>query len=174
MSRDWEDYQRGEELKALGEVAQANLQAILDDHDCETLGRLARNAYKYTDCGAWLSVEVWHEDGNKLVHGDAVRDLATDAPITAIHVGSIVEGVEHGTEVHIIDLLDDAFEEPSMAAAAYNAALAAVEQEANDIWQDTHGCPTCAKHWGEDSEGNDGMTPIWPDCPDCDGDGAVF
>lgn len=176
---NWEEYQRGEELGSLGAVAAANLKAIFDDHGCETIGQLQRNAYKYTDCGAWLAVEVWGYEQLTVVHGDAVRDLPKDAPITGIHVGSIVEGCDVGVEPICIDLLDEAFEEPAMAVAAYNAALEAVEKEADAIWMDTHGCATCAAHWKAEgwihgAEGCDGITPVWEDCPDCDGDGAII
>jgi len=175
----YEEYERGEEMKAQGEVAQANLKAILDDHGCETVGQLARNAYKYTDCGAWLSVEVWGYERSTIVHGDAVRDLPTDAPIIAIHVGSIVEGVDGGVDAHIVDLLDEAFEEPAMAAAAYNRALEEVEKEAEDIWNETHGCTTCAQHWRDEGwlgggSGGDGVTRVWDECPACSGSGSII
>ncbi len=171
MTSSWEEYQRGEEMKALGEVAQENLKAILEDHGCETVGTLARNAYKYTDCGAALSVTL---DGGEEVYGGALRELPYDAPITAISVSSIVEGAEQTTEEHTVNLLDEAYETPAMAAAAYNAALEAVEAEASEIWNQSHGCPACAEHFGNVTEGDDGMTPVWPECPECGGEGSIL
>jgi hypothetical protein len=90
-----------------------------------------------------------------------------------------VEGVERTTETRIVDLLSDAFETPEMAAKAYETAVQAVEDEASEIWNDTHGCPTCAKHFGNCGEfgpfeGDDGITPVWDECPDCKGSGSVI
>jgi hypothetical protein len=174
----WEDYQRGEELKALGEIAQANLQAILDDHGCDNVGQLAHAAYKYTDCGVSLGVRL---DNDNAFYGSDLYALDPRAPIVALMVSSIVEGVDEGTSTVTINLLDEAFETTGFAVRAYDAALEQVEHEAEAIWRDTHGCPTCAKHFGnvasngfEECEGDDGITPIWVDCPDCDGDGSII
>jgi hypothetical protein len=54
--------------------------------------------------------------------------------------------------------------------------------DAKCIWNETHGCRTCAKHWiAEGALYEDfgptlevGDCPVWSDCPDCHGDGEVF
>jgi hypothetical protein len=178
--REYEEYERAEELKAMGENALANLQAILADHSADNIGELARYAYKYSDCGACLGVLLYAGEDNpgRWVYGDDIRKL-TDEFITALSVSSIVEGVEQTTDTHIVDLFDDKYETPEQCAKAYSAALQAVENEANEIWKQTHGCPTCAKHWGNageygEIEGDDGMTPIWDECPDCNGHGSII
>ncbi len=148
----------------------ANLQAILDAHDADNLSQLAHYVYKYTDCGAHLSA---------LVDGAWVHDRLDKVDperVTALAVGSIVEGVEQTTITHEI-----AFEHatPEQSAADYSAALDATEKEADEIWRNTHGCPKCAEHAGFASEwgvieGDDGMTPIWDECPECGGHGSVI
>ena len=102
--------------------------------------------------------------------------------VTALMVGSIVEGVGHGTDEHEIEAkqLD---EEPKQFSKRFSEAVEEVDAEANSIWNDTHGCETCAKHWHDEGliewgrggqNGNDGMTPIWKDCPACGGAGSVI
>jgi hypothetical protein len=179
--REYEEYERGEEFKAMGQAAKACLDAILADHGADTLSELARNLYKYSDCGAALGALVYAGEDNpgRWVYGDELRNLKPDDFVCALSVSSIVEGVEQCTETHIVDLFDDKFETPEQANAAYGTAVEAVEAEADEIWKQTHGCPTCAKHYGNCGEfgpieGNDGMTPIWDECPDCKGHGTVI
>jgi hypothetical protein len=123
------------------------------------------------------------------VHSDDLYSLGTWADMdsqgvlmTALMVGSIVEGCDQGTDEHELEIkqLD---EEPKAFAERFHKAVKEVNDEANSIWNDTHGCETCAKHWHGEGwetgeygrfEGNDGMTPVWKDCPDCGGGGAVI
>jgi hypothetical protein len=177
------EYERGEELKAMGQAAAENLKAILSQHSADNVADLARNAYKYTDCGASVSALLYAGEDNpgKWVYGDSLRELKADDFITALSVSSMIEGVDQATATIIIDLFDESFETADMAAAAYGAALDATEKAASDIWNETHGCPTCAKHFGnvgangiESCEGDDGVTPVWDKCPDCGGHGSVI
>lgn len=113
----------------------------------------SKRIYKGTDCGAWLE------------YGDDY-----------IRVGSIVEGVDDGTQVHELKW-------PFTKDEFWNA-VDNVEKEARDIWNSTHGCESCAKLWHEEDiyineweqefEGCDGMTPVHPQCKDCGGGGAVI
>lgn len=166
---------------------------------------LYRALYKYTECGPWLSVQIsyWktiEPDGfneypsdqevSKWVHSGELHTLGTwddmderGQLITGMMVGSIVEGVDETTDNHEIEAhqLD---EEPDEYRTRLFRAVDEVNEEANSIWDNTHGCETCAAHWrgegletnewGEQMEGCDGMTPIWKDCPDCEGAGAVI
>lgn len=184
MPQSWESYIRGEEHAHDAAAQQAKmcrcLSAILREHSADHLGDLARYAYKYTDCGASIGALLWRGEDNPglWVYGSDLRNVnMSEEIVTALSVSSIVEGVDQETETHIVDLLT--IRGPKTAAKAYNAALDAVEHEAKEIWKQTHGCPTCAKHWnncGEfgQIEGDDGMTPIWDECPDCGGDGTVI
>lgn len=154
--------------------------------DADSPGELYRQVYKYTTCGAYLSVQIEYyktiePDGfndfpsdqlvSEWVHSDELRGLGTWADldqqgvlVTALMVGSIVEGVDQCTEDIVVEAkqLD---EEPGEFSKRFYAALDEVEQEADSIWDDTHGCETCAEHFGIDLNGE--MSPIWTDCPDC-------
>ncbi len=172
--------------------------------DAKGLGDLYHQTYKYTACGPYLSakiqyIKVLEPDGfdeypheqeiTEWFHSDDLYRLGTwsdmDAQgilVTALMVGSIVEGVDHGTDEHEIEAkqLD---EEPKQFAKRFFEAVEEVSAEANSIWNDTHGCETCAKHWHQEGliewgkggqNGNDGMTTIWKDCPACGGAGSVI
>jgi len=100
--------------------------------------------------------------------------------VKALMVGSIVEGCDHGTGEYELEVkhLD---EEPNEFAERFYKTVEEVDAEAKVIWNHTHGCETCARHWQEEGldkygrfEGNDGMTPVWKDCPDCGGDGVCI
>ena len=172
--------------------------------DAKGLGDLYRQTYKYTECGPWLSakiqyIKVLEPDGfddypheqemSEWVHSDDLYRLGTWADmdangvlVTALMVGSIVEGCDHGTGEYELEIkhLD---EEPQKFAERFYEAVEEVDAEASYIWDSTHGCKTCAKHWHQEGlgeqnygrlEGNDGITPVWEDCPDCGGDGVCI
>ena len=172
--------------------------------DAEGLGDLYRQTYKYTACGPWLSariqyIKVLEPDGfddypheqevEEWVNSDALYRLGSWSDmdsqgvlVTALMVGSIVEGVDYGTDEHEVEVkqLD---EEPKAFAERFYKAVEEVNAEANSIWNETHGCETCAKHWHEEGlieweqggqNGNNGMTPVWKDCPDCEGGGVLI
>ena len=172
--------------------------------DAEGLGDLYRQTYKYTACGPWLSariqyIKVLEPDGfdeypheqevEEWVNSDALYRLGSWSDmdsqgvlVTALMVGSIVEGVYYGTDEHEVEVkqLD---EEPKAFAERFYKAVEEVNAEANSIWNETHGCETCATHWHDEGvlahtygsfEGCDGRTPVWKDCPDCGGFGSVF
>lgn len=170
--------------------------------DAKGLGDLYRQTYKYTACGPWLSariqyIKVLEPDGfdeypheqevEEWVNSDALYRLGSWSDmdsqgvlVTALMVGSIVEGCDYGADEHELEVkqLD---EEPEQFAERFYKAVEEVNAEANFIWNDTHGCETCAKHWHDENvlahtygsfEGCDGKTPVWSDCPDCDGHGV--
>ena len=102
---------------------------------------VTRNTYKYTSCGAFC---VEEEDG--------------------VLVGSIVEGVDYGTENHKLTY--------PFKLSVFWEALGKVEDEARQIWKETHGCRDCygGLPFEEDWEGR----PIDPDCKTCNGSGAII
>ena len=159
--------------------------------DAGSPAELYRQVYKYTTCGAYLSVQIQY---NKTIEPDGFNEFPFDqlvsewvhcgelsrlgtwkemdqqgVLVTAMLVGSIVEGVDYGTDDVEIEA-NQVDEEPSGYRARFDAALTEVEQQADSIWNDTHGCETCAKHLGVNLD--DEMSPIWTDCPDCSGDGT--
>ena len=172
--------------------------------DANGLGDLYRQTYKYTACGPWLSARIQYikvlepsgfdeypheQEVVEWVHSDALYRLGSWSDmdsqgvlVTALMVGSIVEGCDHGTGEYEVEVkqLD---EEPEQFAERFYKVVEEVNAEANFIWNDTHGCETCAKHWHDQGvlshsygrfEGNDGITPVWKDCPDCGGAGSII
>ena len=102
----------------------------------------SRACYKGTGCGAWLRV----------------LDAQT------IQVGSIVEGVDYDADTVTLTW--------PFTIEQFWAGLQEVEDSATEIWCATHGCETCAKHFGIDLD--DEQSPAWAECPDCDGEGVVI
>ena len=99
---------------------------------------LDRAVYKGTNCGASCQ---------KVEHG--------------VMIGSIVEGVDgDGTEYHTLTF--------PFTMKKFWETLQAVEDEADLIWHQTHGCPQCP----EDPES--GMHIIDPECPNCHGNGVIL
>ena len=166
--------------------------------DAKGLGDLYRQTYKYTECGPWLSAQIQYikviePDGfddyphekevTEWVHSDDLYRLGTWADmdsqgvlVTALMVGSIVEGCDEGTGEFEVEIkhLD---EEPEEFAKRFYETVEEVNLEAHRIWNATHGCETCASHWqneGHSFAGADGLTPVWGDCPECNGDGIVI
>lgn len=138
---------------------------------------------------------------SKWVYCDDLYKLGTWADmahrgelITAICVSSIVEGVDQTTDTHEISCDPDDLESQATPDEGDNLhetlerlfykAVDAVNDEAGQIWRDTHGCEGCARHWasegiiegdyGNPMEGCDGTTWVWKDCPKCQGHGVAI
>jgi hypothetical protein len=91
-------------------------------------------------------------------------------------VGSIVEGVDYGTDNIEIDA-KQSDEDPAEYRKRFYAALSEVEQEAESIWNDTHGCESCVAYWtdqGLDIDDSGGLVPVYKYCPDCQGSGTII
>ena len=158
--------------------------------DADSPAELYRQVYKYSDCGAHLSVLIEYyktiePDGfndfsfdklmHEWVHCGELHHLGTwkdldekGVLVTAMMVGSIVEGVDQCAESIVVEAhqLD---EEPAEFYRRFYVALSEVERDAEAIWNETHGCETCAKHFGRDLDGE--LSPVWTDCPDCEANG---
>ena len=167
--------------------------------DYTGLDALYHAAYKYTACGPMVGATIRYEEeaddvdaspngtgGEKVktLYGDDLRNLGTWADmdragviVIQLEVSSIVEGVEECTTTHYIDC-DGLTFEPEEIAKYFWDAVAAVDKEAHQIWQETHGCETCAalagnlSPSGEIIDGCDRATPVHKDCPDCGGAGV--
>lgn len=169
--------------------------------NADSPAELYRQVYRWTSCGAYLSVRInYYEtlpaDGSgydadversKWVHSDGLKTLGTwknldeqGILITALMVGSIVEGVDYGTDDIELEI-DQLDEEPEAFNKRFYAAIDEVESQALAIWNDTHGCDHCAEHWADDSgitkerlhESWDSI-PVWKECPDCQGHGTII
>ena len=128
---------------------------------------LRQSAYKYTSCGAYVSFELWcGSNSQKMNHSGDDLNGVTWEDITGIMVGSIVEGVDFGTENHWVDVVGRTVEQ---IIADFNAAVDAVEDEVSYIWNQTHGCDDChmVNEWGDEGAIN-------PDCPSCSGEGTLI
>ena len=119
---------------------------FLRGHGEETLNDLSRSVYKYTSCGAWVDED---EQG--------------------VTLGSIVEGVDEGTETHNLQY--------PFTIDQFQDALQAVEDEAKEIWNATHGCEDCHAHPQVDEWGNENEFGAWsinPECKTCKGGGTII
>ena len=128
--------------------------------DEKTVKDIERTVYKYTNCGAWFSFEGrsnggWDHWGEVQLRDDSLYNSGGE-----VTVGSIVEGVDYGTEGHTLQF--------PFTLVEFNQALDEGEGEAKDIWNDTHGCDDC----GIESEF--GGQAINPDCSTCKGEGIIM
>jgi Pyruvate/2-oxoacid:ferredoxin oxidoreductase delta subunit len=96
--------------------------------------------------------------------------------VTSLLVGSIVEGVDDGTDNIEVDA-KQTDEDPSDYRTRFDAALTEVENQAKSIWNDTHGCESCVAYWtdqGIDIDDSGGLVPVYKYCPDCQGQGQIM
>ena len=166
--------------------------------DADSPAELYRQVYKYTSCGAYLSVQIQYfkttePDGfnefpfdqmvSEWVHCGELSRLGTwkdmDSQgmlVTALLVGSIVEGVDYGTDdIEVVANQTD--EDPSDYRTRFDAALTEIENQAKSIWNDTHGCESCVAYWtdqGLDIDDSGGLVPVYKYCPDCKGHGTII
>ena len=138
-----------------------NLKEFLVARGCdeEDFSEVERATYKYTSCGAWIKREdEWEGSDYVDMFGN---EHEAEHLWSGLTVGSIVEGVDEGcTPI----TLKYPFE-----IADFWKALESVEKEAEEIWNDTHGCEDC----GEENP-ETGYTPINPECKTCNGEGAIL
>ena len=107
-------------------------------------GRIKRTIYKYTKCGAWVDLEQ---------HG-------------WIRLGSIVEGVDECTDVHELKF-------GNFTMNDFWSAIEEIENQANEIWNRTHGCEDCYPEYKNDFE-KEGINLINPECKSCEGAGIII
>lgn len=163
----WEQHVMGEEQAAMGQAMAEHLQALLDHEDARDFRDLNRDLYKYTDCGAYLTLRLW--DGAPVWSHDTRLPTIKVGDVASIGVGSIVEGTDMAPEDEWLDLLTYAEDEDaSRLISDWGAAVQRIEDAAHDIWMETHGCESC----GPLNEY--GYRSVDPDCPKCDGDGIII
>jgi len=166
--------------------------------DAESPAELYRQVYKYTSCGAYLSVQIQYF---KTIEPDGFNEFPFDqlvsewvdcgelsrlgtwkemdqqgVLVTSLLVGSIVEGVDDGTDNIEVDA-KQTDEDPSDYRTRFDAALTEVENQAKSIWNDTHGCESCVAYWtdqGIDIDDSGGLVPVYKYCPDCQGQGQIM
>ncbi len=127
------DYERMQEDAAIGQAIVANLEAILSENAADmTVESLNRSLYKYTECGAHLSVQL--HDGTWRHSGDLTGIKNGD--VRQLLVGSIVEGSDADVCAEPIDLL--AFEDPQEAVRVFNKTVEWVNDEACTLWHEAN------------------------------------
>jgi hypothetical protein len=120
------EYEHMQESAAIGQSIADNLNAILGD--APDVGALYRRTYKYTECGAWLSVRL--HDGS-VRHCDQLSDVK-NGDVRALLVGSIVENSDAEVVADWIDLID--YENPADAVVAFDAAVQWVDDQVCTLW----------------------------------------
>lgn len=126
-------YERMQEQVAEGEHANACLDAILSDNGSDmTLPALYRSIYKYTECGAWISVQTW--DG-RWFHCENLHKV-DKRDVRYLLVGSIVEGSDAKVPAAPIDLVE--CESPEAAVALFNRTVEWVNDEACALWREAN------------------------------------
>ena len=141
-----------------------------------------RCCYKYTACGPWISVHVnggWVHCGDLHKLGTWEEMLRRGDIVDELLVGSIVEGVDaeaSPVSVRLADIRSKRSKSGTVTAHSLRSAISTAVQDVNDdarrIWDDTHGCDACIAHW--EQQGFADSRAVWPDCPECDGDGTII
>ena len=147
------------------------LRLAFEDFGFESLYELYRNTYKCTPCGPSVGALVRSIDKeDKWHYCDDLRTLpcfmempAKGIEVLRLEVGSIVEGIDLECESVVVELTD-----PDTFSKNYWAAVDAVNEEACQLWDETHGCPDCFGH------GDEELHPIDPECQSCGGFGVVI
>jgi len=109
-------------------------------------------------------------------HIEEFNDAPTYKHHTGLTVGSIVEGVDYDCDPVTVTYpfeLDEFWK-----------ALKAVEDQADHIWKDTHGCEDCHPNQGDGrwwpvvnehgAEVEFGAWPINKECKTCEGEGTII
>lgn len=127
------EYERDQEMIAMGQHANACLDAILSDNGSDpTLPALYRSIYKYTECGPWLSVQTW--DG-RWFHCQDLHKVDKDE-VRYLLVGSIVEGSDAEVCADPIDLCE--CESTEAAVDLFNRTVEWVNDEACALWKEAN------------------------------------
>lgn len=151
-----------EELEDKMEMEIQDLDDLLRIIGVTNLSALQKVIFKSTDCGASVQLLTSAElySGGSPIDDDVMSDIHPEVEVIGVVLGSIVEGVDWGTEEY--ELLFPFTEKE------FNSTLDDVESEANDIWNDTHGCDSCPEN------PETGYHMIDSGCPECNGEGSII
>ena len=160
-------------MKAKDIIGHDILRLAFEDFGFESLYELYRNTYKCTPCGPSVGALVRSIDKeDRWYYCDDLRTLprfmempAKGIEVLRLEVGSIVEGLDVECDSVVVELEDT---DPDTFSKNYWAAVDAVNEEASQLWDETHGCPDCFGH------GDEELHPIDPECQSCGGFGVVI
>lgn len=131
--------------------------------DYENPWELGRSVYKYIDCGPWVSFVL--QSGDELYYDDIRnKDWKDIEPLKGLKVGSIIEGVDYETETIFVPA-----EPLSTLNKRFFEAITEVNNQAQEIWNETHGCNDCGE-----PDPETGYIHINPNCKTCGGEGAII
>lgn len=126
------EYERQEEIKAMGNHCAKCMQWIMHAQEAETLSELQRLAYKYTDAGISVAFQFW--DGTVMWAGDP-EDGPPDEVIR-IGFSSIVEGPDGEVPLRWMDLSE--MESPEAAEEEYDRLVQATNDLACALWDEAN------------------------------------
>lgn len=140
-----------------------------------------RMIYKYTSCGPWTAFQVKESFNHPAYPGERAirREFSYDdyrhheeffkhlvKDIVGVVFGSIVEGSDQYAEPVRVEFpcTDDDID----------LALQDVDDQCNDIWNETHGCPHCYHDGDDEAFEAAAEHPVNPNCKECGGHGIVI
>jgi len=147
-------------------TATNNARKLFRYFGAKNWGQIYRALYKGTDCGVSDGIAI--QDYPEPVYCDELYKHGLDAPVLAIHISSIVEGVDACTETEIVSLTKKGTRKTGTVVKRLFTACDEIEKQARYIWNETHGCDEC------DIEGEWGGNAINPDCKACKGEGQII
>lgn len=156
-------------------TAANNARALFRYFGADNWGQIYRALYKGTACGVTVGIAL--DGAERPVYCDHLYQYDIKAPVVEVHISSIVEGVDYGTDTHILNLAVRGTRKTGNVVKRLFALVQLVEDEARAIWDETHGCEVCAAHWQDTGlmvDWDSDYVPVWPECPDCKGAGAII
>jgi hypothetical protein len=152
------------------------LTKAFDEFGCKNLAELYHYTYKFTDCGPSIGALVkdcegeaeWHYCEDLRQFPDFAEMVKQGSAVLCLSVSSIVEGVDQECQTIIVNA--DPFGAVTAEELSKNfwKAVEEVDQEAQEIWNATHGCSYCFDY----PEGD--LRPIDPECKLCGGCGTIL
>jgi hypothetical protein len=130
-------------IKALKDLYEKVCSTSNNVSDEEMERKIKSRVYKGTECGAWVNFVKGYN--NEKADG--------------VTVGSIVEGVDDVTNTYFLSY--------PFEVKDFWDRLGDVEREAEEIWNETHGCEECFPEYTENIQVN-------PDCTGCKGNGVAI
>lgn len=138
------EYYEMQESAEMGRHMATLARAIFDAHDADTMGRLQRNIYKYTDAGICISFRLHDGCDSPYVWSGDKRAYEIKEPwnsIAAIGVSSIVEGSDAEVPLMWIELDNEKYGDENGAELIcldFDALCSEVNDEACALWREAN------------------------------------